>query len=113
MDLKAIQQALREQEFDAWLFYDHHHRDEIAYSILGLPELHVTRRWFYLIPAEGEPVKLNHRVEPLHLTSLPGYPAPLRRGARTARKAGRNPQALQAHRHAVFAQQRHHVHLAG
>ncbi len=72
MDLNAIQQALREQDFDAWLFYDHHHRDEIAYSILELPDLHVTRRWFYLIPAEGEPVKLNHRVEPCHLTTLPG-----------------------------------------
>jgi len=72
MDLKAIQQALREQDFDAWLFYDHHRRDEIAYSILGLPELHVTRRWFYLIPATGEPIKLNHRVEPRHLTTLPG-----------------------------------------
>ncbi len=72
MDLSAIQQALRDQGFDAWLFYDHHHRDEIAYSILGLPALHVTRRWFYLIPATGEPIKLNHRVEPRHLTSLPG-----------------------------------------
>jgi Xaa-Pro aminopeptidase len=72
MKLEAIQSALREQGLDAWLFYDHHHRDEIAYSILGLPELHVTRRWFYLIPAEGEPVKLNHRVEPRHLESLPG-----------------------------------------
>jgi Xaa-Pro dipeptidase len=74
MDLIAIQQALREQEFDAWLFYDHHHRDEIAYSILGLPELHATRRWFYLIPARSnaEPVKLNHRVEPGHLATLPG-----------------------------------------
>ena len=72
MDLDAIQQALREQGFDGWLFYDHHHRDEIAYSILGLPELHVTRRWFYLIPATGEPVKLNHRVEPRHLATLPG-----------------------------------------
>jgi Xaa-Pro aminopeptidase len=74
MDLPAIQQALREQGFDAWLFYDHHHRDEIAYSILGLPELHATRRWFYLIPAHtnAEPVKLNHRVEPRHLATLPG-----------------------------------------
>jgi Xaa-Pro aminopeptidase len=73
MDLKAIQQALQQHEFDAWLFYDHHHRDEIAYSILGLPaSIHVTRRWFYLIPAKGTPVKLNHRVEPRHLESLPG-----------------------------------------
>jgi Xaa-Pro aminopeptidase len=72
MKLEAIQSALREQGLDAWLFYDHHQRDEIAYSILGLGKMHVTRRWFYLIPAEGEPVKLNHRVEPRHLESLPG-----------------------------------------
>jgi Xaa-Pro aminopeptidase len=72
MDLDAIQRALRERGFDGWLFYDHHHRDELAYSILGLATLHVTRRWFYLIPAEGDPVKLNHRVEPRHLATLPG-----------------------------------------
>lgn len=73
MKLDAIQSALRERGFDAWLFYDHHHRDEIAYTVLGLPsDMHVTRRWFYLIPAEGEPIKLNHRVEPKHLSSLPG-----------------------------------------
>ncbi|MDT8069841.1 MAG: M24 family metallopeptidase [Terriglobia bacterium] len=73
MDLQAIQAALRERKFDAWLFYDHHHRDPLAYTILGLPEkMHVTRRWYYLIPANGDPVKLNHRVEPKHLDSLPG-----------------------------------------
>jgi Xaa-Pro dipeptidase len=73
MNLPAIQAALRERKFDAWLFYDHHHRDPIGYTILGLPEkMHVTRRWYYLIPAEGEPVKLNHRVEPRHLETLPG-----------------------------------------
>jgi len=73
MNLPAIQAALRERKFDAWLFYDHHHRDPLAYTILGLPEkMHVTRRWYYLVPANGEPVKLNHRVEPKHLESLPG-----------------------------------------
>jgi len=73
MNLPAIQAALRERKFDAWLFYDHHHRDPIGYTILGLPEkMHVTRRWYYLIPAEGDPVKLNHRVEPRHLETLPG-----------------------------------------
>lgn len=76
MDLKAIQSALVEREFDAWLFYDHHHRDPIAYSVLGLPaNLHVTRRWYYVIPAEGEPGKLNHRIEPGHLDKLPGTKA--------------------------------------
>lgn len=73
MDLSAIQAALRERNFDAWLFYDHHHRDPIAYGVLGLPEhLMVTRRWFYVIPAQGEPAKLNHRIEAGHLDSVPG-----------------------------------------
>ena len=57
MDLSAIQSALRERNIDGWLFYDHHHRDPIAYRVLGLPAgLMVTRRWFYLIPAQGNPV---------------------------------------------------------
>ncbi|MGA9544461.1 MAG: aminopeptidase P family protein, partial [Candidatus Sulfotelmatobacter sp.] len=72
MDLAAIQSTLRERNIDAWLFYDHHHRDPIAYRVLGLPAgLMVTRRWFYLIPAQGEPVKLVHKIEAGHLDSLP------------------------------------------
>jgi Xaa-Pro dipeptidase len=64
---------LAERSFDAWLFYDHHHRDPIAYRVLGLPEgLWVSRRWFYAIPAQGPPQKLVHRVESGHLDSLPG-----------------------------------------
>ena len=73
MNLGDIQAALRDQHLDGWLFYDHHHRDPIAYRILGLSDsLHVTRRWYYLIPAEGEPRKLTHRVESGKLASLPG-----------------------------------------
>jgi Xaa-Pro dipeptidase len=73
MDLSAIQATLRERNIDGWLFCDHHHRDPIAYRILGLPaSLMVTRRWFYLIPAQGDPVKLVHKIEAGHLDSLPG-----------------------------------------
>lgn len=73
MNVSAIQTALREREIDAWLFYDHHHRDPIAYRVLGLPtSLMVTRRWFYLIPAQGEPAKLVHKIEAGHLDALPG-----------------------------------------
>jgi Xaa-Pro dipeptidase len=73
MKLAAIQSALRERNIDAWLFYDHHHRDPIAYRVLGLStSLMVTRRWFYLVPAEGEPVKLVHKIEAGHLDPLPG-----------------------------------------
>ncbi len=73
-DLAAIQQALRENKIDGWLFYDHHHRDPLAYSILGLdPNLHVTRRWYYFVPSGGGvPQKLVHRIESGRLDSLPG-----------------------------------------
>ena len=73
MNLAAIQTALRERNIDAWLFYDHHRRDPIAYRVLGLPDkLMVTRRWYYLVPAQGEPIKLVHKIEAGHLDSVPG-----------------------------------------
>jgi Xaa-Pro dipeptidase len=73
MQLDAIQAALREAQLDGWLFYDHHHRDPIAYRILGLSEsLHITRRWYYFVPAAGEPRKLVHRIESGRLDPLPG-----------------------------------------
>jgi Xaa-Pro aminopeptidase len=72
MDLQAIQSALQEAKLDGWLFYDHHHRDAIAYHVLGINPAMCTRRWYYLIPATGEPVKLVHRIERWNLDGLPG-----------------------------------------
>ncbi len=73
MKLEAIQAAIREAGFDGWLFYDHHHRDPIAARILGLDEkAHITRRWYYFVPATGEPRKLVHRIEQGRLDTLPG-----------------------------------------
>src|ERR1700733_10548161 len=73
MQLEAIQAALRAAQLDGWLFYDHHHRDPIAGRILGLdPHAHVTRRWYYFIPATGDPRKLVHRIESGRLDSLLG-----------------------------------------
>jgi len=73
MNLEAIQAALSEAGLDGWLFYDHHHRDPIAAHILGLdPKAHITRRWYYFVPAECEPRKLVHRIEQGRLDSLPG-----------------------------------------
>ncbi len=73
MDLKAIQEALTDKGVDGWLFYDFHNRDHLAYRILGLDfEKMTSRRWFYYIPASGEPVRLVHRVEMSKLDSLPG-----------------------------------------
>lgn len=73
MDLKKIQTALRRHGIDGWLFYDFHNRDLLAYRILGLDSTKMaTRRWFYFIPAKGEPRKLAHSVEKFKLDSLPG-----------------------------------------
>jgi Xaa-Pro dipeptidase len=73
MNLEALQAAIREAGCDGWLFYDHHHRDPIGGRILGLDEkAHITRRWYYFVPAVGEPHKLTHRVEQGRLDGLPG-----------------------------------------
>lgn len=73
MDLGAIQKALTDAGINGWLFYDFHHRDLMAYRILGLDPAEMTsRRWFYFIPDRGEPIKLAHKIESHKLDRLPG-----------------------------------------
>ena len=73
MKLEAIQQFLAQEQMDGWLFFDHHRRDPLAYRVLGLPPERVaTRRWYYLIPAHGEPRGLVHRIESFVLDGLAG-----------------------------------------
>ncbi|MBV9404520.1 MAG: aminopeptidase P family protein [Acidobacteriaceae bacterium] len=73
MIIDEIQNALREHSLDGWLFFDHHRRDPLAYRILALPEdISATRRWYYFVPANGEPTKLVHRIESGTLDTLPG-----------------------------------------
>ncbi len=73
MRLTEIQAALREEGLDGWLFFDHHHRDELSYRVLQFtPGSMVTRRWFYFIPANGEPRGMAHKIEPETLKPLPG-----------------------------------------
>jgi|SRR5579875_710395 len=73
MRTEQIQRALHESGLDGWLFFDHHRRDPLAYRILGIPgDAQVSRRWYYFVPASGEPRKLVHRIESGALDSLPG-----------------------------------------
>jgi Xaa-Pro dipeptidase len=73
MDIARIQEALRQENVDGWLFFDHHQRDPLAYRVLGLQaHKHVTRRWYYIIPAQGEPAGAVHRIEASMLDELPG-----------------------------------------
>src|SRR3954466_1018333 len=73
MDLQKIQQEIRNQQLDGWLFFDHHMRDPLAYRVLGItPPRTPTRRWYYMIPAVGEPRGMEHRIERGMTGSLPG-----------------------------------------
>lgn len=71
-EISAIQDDLREAGLDGWLFYDFRGRDPLAQRILSLPPGMRTRRWFYFVPAKGEPRKLVHKIEAASLESLPG-----------------------------------------
>jgi Xaa-Pro aminopeptidase len=72
-DLDAVQEAVREAGVDAWLFAQFHGRDPLATRVLGLPaDSFQTRRWYYAVPARGEPRALVHAIEPHELESLPG-----------------------------------------
>jgi Xaa-Pro aminopeptidase len=76
MDIQAIQQALSEEKIDGWLLYDFRGSNPIARSVIGFDDHQIaTRRWFYLIPRTGEPVAIQHVIEPNALKGRPGKPA--------------------------------------
>lgn len=73
VDIKKIQDAIKAQGLDGWLFYDFHNRDAIAARILKMDtKRFASRRWFYYIPAEGVAQKLVHRIEPWRCDHLEG-----------------------------------------
>ena len=72
-DLDAVQSALREFSIDGWLLYDFRGTNVLACRVLDIPEDQVgSRRWFYVIPADGAPQKLVHQIEADALDHLPG-----------------------------------------
>jgi Xaa-Pro aminopeptidase len=74
LDVPSIQRALAADRLDGWLLYDFHGSNPIAQQLTGLvggPHM-TTRRWYYLIPAAGEPRALVHAIEQHNLDHLPG-----------------------------------------
>jgi Xaa-Pro dipeptidase len=59
--LGEIQDGLREAGLDGWLLYDLHARNPVADRLLGVGDL--TRRYFVLVPAAGEPTVVMHGIE--------------------------------------------------
>jgi Xaa-Pro aminopeptidase len=75
LDVTAVQAALTADGLDAWLLYDFHGLNPIAGDIAGIGRGggHLaTRRWYYLIPASGQPRGLVHAIERTALDQLPG-----------------------------------------
>jgi Xaa-Pro aminopeptidase len=71
--IARIQEALRTESLDGWLFYSFRGSDPIAGNILGLDRTQIaTRRWAYFVPSAGSPQKIVHAIEPRVLDSLPG-----------------------------------------
>jgi len=75
IDIAAIQAALTADGIDGWLLYDFRGLNPIAAGVAHVNEQggHLaTRRWYYLIPASGEPRGLVHAIEKNCLAHLPG-----------------------------------------
>lgn len=74
IDVAAVQSALKAHGLDGWLLYDFQGSNPVAYRMAGMGAAgHLaTRRWFYLIPAAGEPRALVHAIERYNLDHLPG-----------------------------------------
>jgi Xaa-Pro aminopeptidase len=72
-DLAAVQSSLRDLGLDGWLLYDFRGLNLLARRVLGFNPQHIlSRRWFYFLPAQGEPRKLVHRIESGALDDYPG-----------------------------------------
>jgi Xaa-Pro dipeptidase len=71
--IREIQEVLHAERIDGWLLYNFRDSNIFATRLLALPKhIMFTRRYFYYIPAKGEPRKLVHRIEEWNLDALPG-----------------------------------------
>jgi Xaa-Pro aminopeptidase len=74
-DFAALPDALREAGADAWLLFDFRATNSIAVRVLGVEGL-ATRRLFVLLPKEGRPVAVAHKIELGPLRDFPGEVRP-------------------------------------
>ncbi|MDE0325351.1 MAG: M24 family metallopeptidase [Candidatus Poribacteria bacterium] len=75
MKITEIQDELATLGLDAWLLYDFRGINPIAQNVAGLTGINITRRWFCLIPKQGEPRWLVHRIETSNFVDVPGQVA--------------------------------------
>jgi len=73
-DFTALKQVLGELRADGWLLYDFRGINPAATRVLGIHGMG-TRRFFVLLPRDGKPVALAHRIE---LAAFDGFPGEVR-----------------------------------
>jgi len=73
-DFAALRTLLAELRADAWLLYDFRGINPAATRVLGIHGMG-TRRFFVLLPREGKPIALAHRIE---LAAFDGFPGEVR-----------------------------------
>ena len=114
IDVAAIQESLKAEGLDGWLLYDFHGSNPIAARLVGTNNgaKMTTRRWFYLIPATGEPRGLVHAIERKTLDALPGDESRVCRAAAARCGADETVERHEARGHGVFARVRDSVYLA-
>jgi Xaa-Pro dipeptidase len=78
IDRAALRDGLAQAGADAWLLYDFHHVNPVLGRVLGLGGMG-TRRLFVLLPADGEPVAVAHKIELQPLEGFPGRVVPYAR----------------------------------
>ncbi|MBA2459986.1 MAG: aminopeptidase P family protein [Gemmatimonadales bacterium] len=75
-----LREALAAAGADGWLLFEFHGLNPVARRVLSLPGGGLsTRRLFVLLPAEGEPVAVAHRIELQPLDGFPGRIIPYSR----------------------------------
>jgi Xaa-Pro dipeptidase len=71
--IRDVQQLLKKMHIDGWLIYDFRGSNDLGCRFLELAShFFSTRRFLYWIPADGEPVKVVHAIEPFVLDHWPG-----------------------------------------
>ena len=71
VDFEAVQGLLAVASVDGWLMYDYQGQNPIAQELVN-PKGLQTRRWFYYIPKEVQPIALIHKVEASNFDRIPG-----------------------------------------
>ena len=78
IDLAELRDALAAANVDGWLLFDFHGLNPVASRVLGLSGMN-TRRLFVLLPRDGEPTAVAHKIELQGLEGFPGRVIPYAR----------------------------------